>query len=143
MFDNGGKDRIKSFAIVIISDERFDQIVGFLFNNSKIPLRKNETDFGFSLVHVWNESNLIFDSSIFRINFSCSWERGWASWPRATRLTLLSWIQSPEFSGRNLSPERIGDLGVRSFTDSDTTSTWRPEGSKRRSSSSIRSSFSN
>jgi hypothetical protein len=54
----------------------------------------------------------------------------------------LSWIQSPEFSGRNLSPERIGDLGVRSFTDSDTTSTWRPEGSKRRSSSSIRSSFS-
>lgn len=52
VFDNGGKDRIKSFAIVIISDERFDQIVGFLFNNSKIPLRKNETDFGFSLVHV-------------------------------------------------------------------------------------------
>jgi len=48
VFDNGRKDRIKSFAIVIISDERSDQIVGFLFNTSKIPLRKNETDFGFS-----------------------------------------------------------------------------------------------
>ena len=143
MFDNGGKDRIKSFAIVIISDERFDQIVGFLFNNSKIPVGKKWNRFWIFLSTRLKRIKSNFNSSTFRINFSCSWERGWASWPRVTRLTLLSWIQSPEFSGLNLSPERIGDLGVRSFTDSDTTSTWRPEGSKRRSSSSIRSSFSN